>query len=123
MCKKEESLPLAEIIKTLKIEPERMEFFISEGWISPFEDDAGEAHLDARDIDRVRVILHLLDEFDVNPPGVEIILEMRERLLEIQEHFMEVFDELKYNLKREIEPLIQQPRKQVEGKRIRIKVK
>ena len=121
--KKRESVPLSEIIESLEIERSRIELFVSEGWIRPIEDEGGEIFLDARDVDRVRVILNLIDEFEVNPPGVEIILEMRDRLLELQEHFSEVFDELRSNLKREIEPLRQTREKKLEGKRIRIKVK
>ncbi|AFM25149.1 chaperone modulator CbpM [Desulfomonile tiedjei] len=49
--------------------------------------------------DRLRVICNLMNELEVNLPGVEVILEMRENMIRMQQQFDEILEILVRELK------------------------
>jgi MerR family transcriptional regulator, heat shock protein HspR len=46
------------------------------------------------DLERIRIVLALSRELGVNWAGIEVILHMRERMLEMQEQIEEIFEHL-----------------------------
>jgi len=48
--------------------------------------------ISAADVERVRVALLLTRELDVNMAGVEVIVHMRDRMMEMQEQFGDVLE-------------------------------
>ena len=62
----------------------------------------GQEGLSAADADRLRVILLLLRELDVNLPGVEVILHMRDDLLAQPQQFDEILRALVDELRKRV---------------------
>ena len=50
-------------------------------------------------LDRLRVIRNLMKELEVNLPGVEVILEMRENMIRMQRQFDVILETLVQELK------------------------
>jgi MerR family transcriptional regulator/heat shock protein HspR len=55
----------------------------------------------AEDVERVRLALLLTSELDVNLPGVEVIMHMRESMLAMQRQFTEILDTLVAEIRRQ----------------------
>ncbi len=53
------------------------------------------------DIERLKLIKMLKDEFEINLPGIDVILHMRNKIIELQENFIEFINQLKEEIKRE----------------------
>lgn len=62
----------------------------------------GEEVVSAADAERLRVISVLMREMDVNLPGVEVILHMREELMSLRRQFDQVVQTLVQELKKEL---------------------
>lgn len=50
-------------------------------------------------VERIRIINNLMQDLDVNLPGVEVILAMRENMIRMQRQFDEILDVLVQELK------------------------
>lgn len=50
-------------------------------------------------VERIRIICNLIEELEVNLPGVEVILGMRENMILMQHQFQEILAELVQQLK------------------------
>jgi len=50
-------------------------------------------------VERLRVICNLVNELEVNLPGVEVIMEMRENMIRMQEQFNVILESLVKQLK------------------------
>jgi MerR family transcriptional regulator/heat shock protein HspR len=57
----------------------------------------------AADAERLRVCVVLLRDMDVNLPGVEVVLQMREHLLGVQRQFDEILRSLVVELRKRVE--------------------
>jgi MerR family transcriptional regulator/heat shock protein HspR len=53
-------------------------------------------------VERIRIISNLVQDLEVNLPGVEVILEMRENMIRMQEQFDEILAALVQELKRRL---------------------
>jgi MerR family transcriptional regulator/heat shock protein HspR len=62
----------------------------------------GEEVLSAADAERLRVILLLLRELEVNLPGIEVIMHMRDELLAMQQQFDEILHALVEELRKRV---------------------
>ena len=62
----------------------------------------GEEDLSAADAERLRVILLLLRELEVNLPGIEVIMHMRDELLAMQQQFDEILHALVEELRKRV---------------------
>jgi MerR family transcriptional regulator/heat shock protein HspR len=51
------------------------------------------------EVERIRIIHNLVNELDVNLPGVEVILEMRENMIRMQQQFNVILETLIKELK------------------------
>ncbi len=60
------------------------------------------------EIEKLRIVKILIEEMDVNLPGVEVILNMRKNMLEMRRQFDDILkdmaDSLKKHLKSDISP-------------------
>jgi MerR family transcriptional regulator/heat shock protein HspR len=63
--------------------------------------NTGEKLFPEDQVERIRVIKTLMDELEVNLPGVEVIIEMRENMLRMQTMFDQVLEVLSEELKRQ----------------------
>lgn len=50
-------------------------------------------------VDRIRIINNLVTDLNVNLPGVEVILEMRENMIRMQKQFDQILDAIVKELK------------------------
>jgi MerR family transcriptional regulator, heat shock protein HspR len=66
----------------------------AEGFIEARRHDGSRKVFAPEDLERIRVILALSRELGVNWAGVEVILHMRERMLEMQQQIDEILDHL-----------------------------
>src|SRR5215468_1651148 len=74
------------------VHPQTLRLYEREGLIKPTRSPKGTRYYTEEDIERLELILNLTRDLGVNLAGVEIILNMRRRLEEMQ-HEMQEFAE------------------------------
>jgi MerR family transcriptional regulator, heat shock protein HspR len=57
----------------------------------------------ADQVERLRIIHNLVEELDVNLPGVEVILSMRDNMILMQEQFQQILETLAREVKSRLE--------------------
>lgn len=62
-------------------------------------ESASEHVFPVEELERIRIINNLVNELDVNLPGVEVILEMRENMIRMQQQFNAILETLIRELK------------------------
>lgn len=70
--------------KMVGLHPQTLRHYESQGLVTPQRSDGNVRLYSPTDIDRLRQIVRLTDELGVNLAGVQIILDMRERLEGLQ---------------------------------------
>jgi MerR family transcriptional regulator/heat shock protein HspR len=70
--------------KMVGLHPQTLRHYESQGLVNPKRSDGNVRLYSPADIDRLRQIIRLTDELGVNLAGVQIILDMRERLERLQ---------------------------------------
>jgi MerR family transcriptional regulator, heat shock protein HspR len=70
--------------KMVGLHPQTLRYYESQGLIKPGRSNGNVRLYSQTDIDRLRQIIRLTDELGVNLAGVQIILDMRERLEQLQ---------------------------------------
>jgi MerR family transcriptional regulator/heat shock protein HspR len=93
---------ISEVIEQLHIGTEFLRALEAEDLIHMKSSSEGDLVISADDIERVRVALLLTDELDVNLPGVEVIVHMRDSMLAMQRQFSEVLNALVEELRRQL---------------------
>ena len=51
------------------------------------------------DLDKLRLVKLLMEEMDVNLPGVEVILRMRENMIQMRKQFDDILEDLSVHVK------------------------
>ncbi len=64
----------------------------------------GDLVISAEDVERVRLVVLLTGELDVNLPGVEVIMHMRDSMLAMQKQFSAILDALVEEMRRHVKP-------------------
>lgn len=95
---------VAEVIDQLHIAMDFLDALQAEDLIHVKSSSEGDLVMSADDLERVRVALLLTGELDVNLPGVEVIMHMRDSMLAMQRQFSEVLDALAEELRRHMHP-------------------
>lgn len=70
------------VAETLGVHPQAIRLYEREGLITSVR-TGGERYYSYQQIERLRVIIRLRQELGVNLAGIEVILNMRDRLLEL----------------------------------------
>ena len=70
--------------KMVSLHPQTLRHYESQGLVVPQRSNGNVRLYSQADIDRLRQIVRLTDELGVNLAGVQIILDMRERLEQLQ---------------------------------------
>ena len=81
---------ISSVAEQYEIHPQTLRLYEREGLLKPSRSDGNTRLYTAEDLERLEVILHLTRDLGVNLAGVEIILNMRERMAEMQ-HQIEQF--------------------------------
>lgn len=94
---------ITEVVSHLQVNNEFLDALEAEDLIHLKRSSEGEPLLSAEDVERVRLALLLTSELDVNLPGVEVIVHMRESMLAMQHQFSEILDTLVAEIRRQLQ--------------------
>ncbi|MDY7040432.1 MAG: helix-turn-helix transcriptional regulator [Chloroflexota bacterium] len=84
--------------KLLNLHPQTLRHYEKLGLINPYRSEGSQRLYSPRDIERLRKITRLTNDLGINLAGVEVILNMSERILEMQIEM----DQMKAELEAEI---------------------
>lgn len=92
MKKKIKTYTISAIAELYEIHPQTLRLYEREGLLKPSRSEGNTRLYTDTDIERLEVILSLTRELGVNLAGVEIILNMREKMDAMQKEFERFFD-------------------------------
>ncbi len=114
--------------RLLGVHPQTLRLYEREGLISPSRTEGNTRLYSQRDIEDVRTIMHLTREVGVNLAGVELIVSVRRRFMQISVDMGETVDRMMREMEREmlIKAGLMEPQadadKKREGKVVKIKI-
>jgi MerR family transcriptional regulator/heat shock protein HspR len=80
---------ISAVAEQYEIHPQTLRLYEREGLLKPSRSDGNTRLYTAEDMERLEVILHLTRDLGVNLAGVEIILNMREKMGDMQAQIQE----------------------------------
>jgi MerR family transcriptional regulator, heat shock protein HspR len=80
---------ISAVAERYEIHPQTLRLYEREGLLQPSRSDGNTRLYTDDDLERLEVILHLTRDLGVNLAGVEIILNMREKMAEMQNQIEE----------------------------------
>ena len=80
---------ISAIAEQYQIHPQTLRLYEREGLLKPSRSEGNTRLYTSEDVERLEVILHLTRDLGVNLAGVEIILNMREKMGEMQAQIQE----------------------------------
>lgn len=80
---------ISAVAEEYSIHPQTLRLYEREGLLRPSRSEGNTRLYTSDDLERLEVILHLTRDLGVNLAGVEIILNMREKMAEMQRQFEE----------------------------------
>jgi MerR family transcriptional regulator/heat shock protein HspR len=92
------SYMISSVAEQYAIHPQTLRLYEREGLLKPSRSDGNTRLYTDGDLERLEVILHLTRELGVNLAGVEIILNMREKMAEMQLQIEEFVTTLNHEL-------------------------
>jgi MerR family transcriptional regulator, heat shock protein HspR len=92
------SYMISSVAEQYAIHPQTLRLYEREGLLKPSRSDGNTRLYTDGDLERLEVILHLTRELGVNLAGVEIILNMREKMAEMQAQIEEFVTTLNHEL-------------------------
>ena len=90
------------VADTYDIHPQTLRLYEREGLLTPSRSEGNTRFYTDSDLERLELILKLTRDLGVNLAGVEIILNMREKMDEMQREFERFIDFLQHNVSQEI---------------------
>jgi len=95
MPKQKRALYMISVVADMfDIHPQTLRAYEREGLLRPARTDGNTRLYSEADIERIELILRLTKDLGINLAGVEVILNMRERMSEMQDHMNEMFREM-----------------------------
>jgi len=95
MKKKVRTYTISAVAELYDIHPQTLRLYEREGLLKPSRSVGNTRLYEDSDLERLEVILSLTRDLGVNLAGVEIILNMREKMSQMQREFEQFFDYLK----------------------------
>jgi MerR family transcriptional regulator/heat shock protein HspR len=89
---------ISAVAEQYSIHPQTLRLYEREGLLKPSRSDGNTRLYTEEDLERLEVILHLTRDLGVNLAGVEIILNMREKMGEMQSQIQEFIASLNREL-------------------------
>ena len=86
---------ISAVAELYDIHPQTLRLYEREGLLNPSRSEGNTRLFEDADLERLEVILSLTRDLGVNLAGVEIILNMREKMSQMQREFEQFFDYLK----------------------------
>ena len=96
------------------IHPQTLRAYEREGLLRPARTDGNTRLYSQEDIERIELILRLTKDLGVNLAGVEVILNMRQRMDDLQRRMNEMFQEMLRRMETEFKQR-EQERQSAEG--------
>ncbi len=78
------SYMISSVAEQYEIHPQTLRLYEREGLLKPSRSDGNTRLYTEEDLERLEVILHLTRDLGVNLAGVEVIMNMREKMEEMQ---------------------------------------
>ncbi|MEP6900932.1 MAG: helix-turn-helix transcriptional regulator [Actinomycetota bacterium] len=98
MKKKTKTYTISAVAETYEIHPQTLRLYEREGLLKPSRSIGNTRLYTDVDLERLEVILSLTRELGVNLAGVEIILNMREKMDAMQHEFERFFEHLRTHI-------------------------
>lgn len=95
MKKKVKTYTISAVAELFDIHPQTLRLYEREGLLKPSRSEGNTRLYEDADIERLEVILSLTRDLGVNLAGVEIILNMREKMDAMQKEFERFFEYLR----------------------------
>lgn len=95
MKKKVKTYTISAVAELFGIHPQTLRLYEREGLLKPSRSEGNTRLYEDSDIERLEVILSLTRDLGVNLAGVEIILNMREKMNKMQTEFERFFEYLR----------------------------
>lgn len=90
------------VAEEYRVHPQTLRLYEREGLIKPSRSAKGTRYYTEEDVERLELILNLTRELGVNLAGVEIILNMREKMNHMQREFENFLQYIRDNIAQEI---------------------
>ena len=98
MKKKTKTYTISAVAELFDIHPQTLRLYEREGLLKPSRSEGNTRLYEDSDIERLEVILSLTRDLGVNLAGVEIILNMREKMDAMQREFESFFEHLRTHM-------------------------
>ncbi len=95
MKRKIKTYTISAVAELFEIHPQTLRLYEREGLLKPSRSDGNTRLYEDADIERLELILSLTRDLGVNLAGVEIILNMREKMDQMQSEFERFFEYLR----------------------------
>lgn len=95
MKKRVKTYTISAVAEMFDIHPQTLRLYEREGLIKPSRSDGNTRLYSDEDLERLEVVLSLTRDLGVNLAGVEIIINMREKMASMQQEFERFFEYLK----------------------------
>jgi MerR family transcriptional regulator/heat shock protein HspR len=95
MKKRTKTYTISAVAELYDIHPQTLRLYEREGLLTPSRSVGNTRLYEDSDLERLEIILSLTRELGVNLAGVEIILNMREKMAQMQRDFEQFFEYLK----------------------------
>jgi len=93
------------LAQMLSIHPQTLRLYEREGLVAPKRSQGNTRLYSHRDVEKVKLIIHMTRELGVNLAGVEVILNMRLQMEEMQHEMEGLIGYLREELRKEITKL------------------
>ncbi len=96
-------LKITEVIEQFQIERGFLDDLEEEEIICPFcHENSSEKLFSESELEKLRLARILHEEMDVNLPGIEVILQMRQNMLDMRRQFDDILEDLASRLKKRL---------------------
>src|SRR5499425_2798804 len=95
---------ISSVAEQYEIHPQTLRLYEREGLLAPSRSEGNTRLYTDEDLERLEVILHLTRDLGVNLAGVEIILNMRERMGEMQRQIEAFVSSLNTEMSHRVRP-------------------
>src|ERR1700760_1101169 len=97
-AKSKAAFMISAVAEQYGVHPQTLRLYEREGLLKPSRSDGNTRLYTAEDVERLEVILHLTRDLGVNLAGVDIILNMREKMGQMQTQIQEFIASLNHEL-------------------------
>jgi MerR family transcriptional regulator/heat shock protein HspR len=100
-AKKAKKYTISVVAEEYGIHPQTLRLYEREGLITPSRSAKGTRYYTEEDVERLELILNLTRDLGVNLAGVEIVLNMREKMNQMQREFENFLQYIRENISHE----------------------